>query len=326
MVGEFLKRADKFLLNQDFSAAEVVVKQALEQEPRNVYALAYLERINVLRLEYKRKQKLEEEKRQQEEILRKKREEENLSDADDTATAPPVSKEVLEQYKETLYEAWRDGALTTHEKSMVENRRRSLNISHNHHLRLEQEVKMNCYVQAIKSASQQGSISPVRAIALEELRTKFNVSLEEHLAAEGRILWELQRKSRSARIMVIDDEVDFLNLLRVGLGGEGYSVVTAGSPEEALEKLENVVPDLILCDIHFSNSDLDGFSLYKKLRKRREFVTLPFIFVTGLKDEWVVQEGLQVGADAYITKPFTLTTLIAAVEGRLQRYEELKNR
>ncbi len=330
MVSEFLKRADKFLLKQDFAAAQEEVKKAIEEEPHNVYARAYKDRIDGLRLEHQKKQKLEEEQRRKENIPRQTQEQRPqkgpVRDPDEKAPVRPASKEMLDRYMETLHEAWRDGALTPHEKSVVENRRRGLNISLDEHARLEHEVKMNCYIEAIKTASHEGTISPLRGAALEELRRKFAVSVEEHLAAEGRILWELQRKSRSATIMVIDDEVDFLNLLRIGLAAEGYTVVTVGSPEEAMDRLNDLVPDLILCDIRFSNSELDGFSIYKKLRKKREFVATPFIFVTGLTDEWVVQEGLQAGADAYVTKPFTLTTLLAVIEGRLQRYEELKKR
>ena len=330
MVSDFLKRADKFLLKQNFAAAREEVRKAIEEDPHNVYARAYKDRIDGLQLEYEKWQELEEEQRRKVYNARQSQEQRPqkgpLRDQDEKAPPRPDSKETLEQYKEALHEAWRDGALTPHEKSLIENPRRGLNISPGDLARLEHEVKMNCYVEAIKAASQEGSISPVRGTALEELRRRFDVSVEEHLAAEGRILWELQRKSRSATIMVIDDEVDFLNLLRVGLAAEGYTVVTAGSPEEALDRLNELIPDLILCDIRFSNSDLDGFSIYKKLRKKREFVATPFIFVTGLADEWVVQEGLQAGADGYVTKPYTLTTLLATIEGRLQRYEELKNR
>ena len=189
---------------------------------------------------------------------------------------------------------------------------------------MEAEVKIECYMQALRLVSKSGSISPLKTPSLEELRKKFGITAEEHLAIEGRLLWELQHKPRPAIIMVIDDEAEFRNSLQMGLAEEGYQVLTAESPEEGLEELEKNVPDLILCDIQFPKSSLDGFSVYQKLRKKREYVAVPFIFVTGMDDEWVVRQGLQVGVDDYITKPFTMTTLLAAIEGKLQRYEELK--
>lgn len=313
--------ADKYLLQHNFEAAEDEVRKALEASPENIYARAYRERIQVLRREYEEKRRRQEESLQ---LMREKRIRE-LELEDEEEQGVRASPEALEQYRALLFKAWRDGALAPKEQAHLEQMREQLKISRNEHRRLQAEVKLNCYVDAVRAASSAEAPAPIRASTLEALRNKFGVTLEEHLAIEGRILWEFQQKARGGTIMIIDDEIDILNVLRSGLESEGYRVLTANSPEHALAELHNVVPDLILCDIRFPNSNLDGFSIYNKIRSRREFRVVPFVFVTGVKDTSVLQKGREVGADDFITKPFTMTMLLALIEGKLRRYNELKS-
>lgn len=318
MVGQFLKQADKFLLKHDFDAAEKEVAKALELEPNNLYARAYRGRIDVLRKEFEVKRKRDEE---QQRVKEKQAQLAQSSAAELTQTAAP---EAIEEYKKQLYRSWSDGVATPQERASLERTRKRLSISEPLHTQLEQEIRLKCYVDAVRAAMEAGTISPLKVHALEELRKRFNVSVEEHLTVEGRMLWELQHKQHRATIMIIDDETDLVAVFRDSLSSHGYSVMTAQSPEEALQLLESNVPDLIISDIQFPGSQLDGFSIYKQVRTKRELVAVPFIFITGVADEWVRRQGLEIGADDFISKPFTMTTILSVIEGKLQRYEELK--
>lgn len=322
MVGNYLKQADKLILQHNFDEAEALVAKALSEEPTSIYARAYQERIDVLRREYHAKKKQDELKAQETPPSRKSEASRTTQRSARPHTA--ASSEIVELFRAKLYESWRDGALTPQERSELEHEQRRLEIPPEQREALDQEVKMKCYLDAVRIAIQDGTISPVKSHALEDLRKKFGVSADEHLAIEGRILWELQHRLHHAAVLLIDDELDFLTVISQGLLDAGYNVTGASSPEEAMETFETLTPDIILCDIRFDNSPLDGFALYKKVRAKREFVTVPFLFVTGVNDDWVYRQGLELGVDDYIMKPFTMSTLIAAIEGKLQRYEELR--
>jgi len=188
MIGDYLKLADKFILRNDFDAAEYEVNKALKLNPGNRYALAYLDRVRHFRIEYEEKRRLE----------------------------------------------------------------------------------------------------------------------------------------KKARIIIIDDEADYVDMLRLLLSSAGYEVVSAYSPEEAMRKLSSYVPDLILCDIHFDNSELDGFSLFEHVRKMPDLLAVPFIFITGVKDEKIHHSSLESGVDSFIVKPFSSDMLLAAIEGKIKRFGDLK--
>lgn len=115
-------------------------------------------------------------------------------------------------------------------------------------------------------------------------------------------------------IFVIDDEKMILNMLRDHFETEGYIVYTFSNGKEAVEKLAYVVPNLILLDINMPGAD--GFTICSMIR---EHISCPIIFLTAKVMEQDIINGFHVGADDYITKPFSLTALTARVEAHLRR-------
>ncbi|MBR3891966.1 MAG: response regulator transcription factor [Alistipes sp.] len=118
------------------------------------------------------------------------------------------------------------------------------------------------------------------------------------------------------RILVVDDEESLCEILKFNLEREGYEVVTALSAEEALT-LELDKLDLIILDVMMG--ELSGFSMAKILRKRRDTATLPIIFCTARDTEADKIEGLDIGADDYIAKPFSVAEVMARVRSVLRR-------
>jgi CheY-like chemotaxis protein len=331
MVGEYLKRADKLIKEANFDGAEHEVERALQMEPNNVYALAYRERIKDARHLHAEKRKREDDERKvQEEALRTAKEQIK------TITPQPHPEPVqqhhriatakeIDRYKKILVDAWRDGLITAQEITVLKKVRLDLNITEEVHHTLEREAKLECYVDAVRKAWREGMISPMKAGALDGLRKKYGISIEEHLHVEGKILWELQQGTKiGATLFLVDDEQVLLDILKDSLSMSGYNVLTASTPEEALQELHNIVPDLIICDIRFENSDLDGLFIYEQVRKMSDLITVPFIFLSGVRDEQVFKTGLELGVDDYITKPFNTETLLAVIEGKLKRYREMK--
>ena len=212
MIADFLKKADKFILQHDFDSAEREVAKAINLEPNNLYALAYMERVKHFRDESKNKPQQPLPEQQKPHGTKK----------------PPKTS----------------------------------------------------------SAIPQESATPI--------------------------------------VFIIDDEPDYLSMLEMVLAGAGYKVVTEEAPEAAIGRLEAFVPDLILCDLNFDNSDLNGLSIYESVRKNPQLLAVPFVFITGVKDDEVIRNTMAQGADDLIAKPFSSTMLIAMVDGKVKRFRELR--
>ena len=119
------------------------------------------------------------------------------------------------------------------------------------------------------------------------------------------------------RILVVDDEEDILELVRYNLAREGYHVSGALSGEEALKKARNEVFDLIVLDLMLPG--IDGLEVTKKLKANEKTQNTPIVMLTAKGEEADIVTGLELGADDYITKPFSPRVLIARVRTALRR-------
>lgn len=116
------------------------------------------------------------------------------------------------------------------------------------------------------------------------------------------------------QILVVDDEVRYLHLVKVNLEAAGYLVITAGNGEEALDVVSTHSPDLVILDVMMPR--LDGFTTCERIR---QFSSVPIIMLTAKGEEQDRVKGLNVGADDYVVKPFSATELIARVKAVLRR-------
>ena len=116
------------------------------------------------------------------------------------------------------------------------------------------------------------------------------------------------------KILVVDDEKPISDIVKFNLTKEGYEVFTAYDGEEALEKVEEVNPDLILLDLMLPKKD--GLEVAREVRKTHE---MPIIMVTAKDSEIDKVLGLELGADDYVTKPFSNRELVARVKANLRR-------
>lgn len=118
-----------------------------------------------------------------------------------------------------------------------------------------------------------------------------------------------------SHILVVDDEQDICEILQFNFESEGFEVTTANSAEEALELLPQVHPDLLLLDVMMDR--MSGFEMAQRLRAEGNQV--PIIFLTAKTQERDQLDGFEVGADDYITKPFSFSTVLARVKAVLKR-------
>jgi DNA-binding response OmpR family regulator len=118
----------------------------------------------------------------------------------------------------------------------------------------------------------------------------------------------------TTNILVVDDEPLYIRLLKVNLEAEGYEVSTAVNGEEALESISTTMPDLIIMDVMMPK--LDGVTACTRIR---QFSNVPIILLTALGEEHDRVNGLNIGADDYVVKPFSATELVARVRAVLRR-------
>ena len=119
------------------------------------------------------------------------------------------------------------------------------------------------------------------------------------------------------RILVVDDEEDLLELIRYNLGKEGYQVRCVSTGEMALREARAQPPDLILLDLMLPA--VDGLSVCKRLKSDPETQQIPVVMVTAKTAEADIVSGLELGADDYITKPFSPRVLLARIRAILRR-------
>jgi two-component system phosphate regulon response regulator PhoB len=120
-----------------------------------------------------------------------------------------------------------------------------------------------------------------------------------------------------AKILVVEDEEDILELLRYNLEKEGYSLRLVTSGEDAITAALNDKPDLVLLDLMLPG--LDGLEVCKELKANRHTSHIPVIMVTAKGEESDIVAGLELGADDYIAKPFSPKVLVARIRTVLRR-------
>ena len=114
------------------------------------------------------------------------------------------------------------------------------------------------------------------------------------------------------KLLIVEDNTELLELLRLGFKQAGFSVHTAATGLEALKKARAMSPDLILLDLVLP--ELDGFAVCEALRRDAETAAIPIIMLTGLTSEFTRYAGMESGADEYVTKPASPEQLLPRIK------------
>jgi len=122
------------------------------------------------------------------------------------------------------------------------------------------------------------------------------------------------------RILVADDERRYARAIKLNLESSGYEVITAANGEAALQLAADEEPDLILLDIR-----MPGMDGWEACRRIREFTAVPIIMLTAMAQDKDKVRGLDLGADDYVTKPFSVNELLARVRAALRRANQGKS-
>jgi len=123
------------------------------------------------------------------------------------------------------------------------------------------------------------------------------------------------------KILVVDDEEDILELIRYNLAREGYKILCASSGEDGLKAAKSEKPDLIVLDLMLPG--IDGLDVTRRLKAEDSTRNIPIVMLTAKGEESDIVAGLELGAEDYITKPFSPRVLVARIKAALRR--ELKD-
>ncbi|SQC37566.1 Probable transcriptional regulatory protein TcrX [Rothia kristinae] len=130
----------------------------------------------------------------------------------------------------------------------------------------------------------------------------------------------MKKTQPEAKLLVVDDEPNILELLATSLRFAGFEVVTASNGREALDKATAETPDLAVLDVMLP--DMDGFTVTRRIRATG--LVFPILFLTAKDDTEDKVTGLTVGGDDYVTKPFSLDEVVARIRAVLRRTQALE--
>src|SRR5690606_30377480 len=140
-------------------------------------------------------------------------------------------------------------------------------------------------------------------------------------SSRSRFLESVREKKCMKKILVIEDAQSLRRDIVEMLSFEGYEVVGAEDGLVGIERAREEMPDLIICDIMMPGRD--GYGVLEELRSDPATASIPFIFLTARTDRVDVRQGMELGADDYLTKPFTASELLATVNVRIQKRVQL---
>jgi DNA-binding response OmpR family regulator len=128
---------------------------------------------------------------------------------------------------------------------------------------------------------------------------------------------------RAKRVLVVDDERDLNELITFNLQRNGYDVICAFNGSDAIDKVRSEQPDLIVLDIMLPG--IDGNEITRQLKSDPKTAQIPIIMLTARSEETDVVVGLKLGADDYVTKPFSMKILLARLESLSRRLDQRAN-
>jgi CheY-like chemotaxis protein len=241
------------------------------------------------------------------------------------AKIPDSKEERVSLFRRRMEDFCPGGLPSAEDGKKLEQLQTLLGLSGEERRKAEADFRLKLYVDHVEKATLSGEMNLADTDALERLKERFQINSEESKRVEPSILSSLQRHMTKGRILLVDDDPTILNSLGGILTSHGFQVILAPDIVTAMERVQAGQIDFILSDITFKVGDLDGFKFFKAVMEQPKLRNTPFVFISGLQDNVIIQSGLQLGADDYLTKPVEPDLLIGLIEGKLKRYRSLQS-
>jgi CheY-like chemotaxis protein len=224
----------------------------------------------------------------------------------------------IAMYRELLKDVWLDGKVTEQEAQELATMRELFGITQENHIQLEREIKIEAYLEALRIAWRDNTLSEMEQKTLQMMREKYGISPEEQSIAEKRYD-EVKRsiKSRSTILIVDTDRTVLVSLSKL-FKLHGFTVLMAQKVEDALQILNNQMPNIILTEVLFPNSQIDGVGFLQRVREHSVLKKTPVFFMSSIDDKKVLLASYRLGIDQFLIKPVDTEVLIAMIEGKLK--------
>lgn len=303
MVARLLASAEEYIRQHNFNLALSKIAEVYKIDSQNAFARAYSDRIEEL---------MQEQKAKAEKMF-------NVPSKEEHQQTVPKIHGAFFMYRELLKESWMDGKVTPEEEQELKRVRGMFNITDKEHAEIEREVKLSSYLEALRLAWRDGVLTSNERQVLELMRQRYGITAEEHASLENQIQEVKKGSAPKATILIVDPDKDHRTSLFGFLKQHNYEVIISADVEDALRKIVATFPHLVIAEIVFLPTQMDGFALYKKMQEHEVLKNIPFFFMTSVRDEKVIRAAMRLGLDMYFPKPVDHELLMAAIEGKLHK-------
>jgi len=237
-----------------------------------------------------------------------------------------MSKQQLQsnvlQLRTSMEKAWANGAPNEQEEQELHKLAVSLSIPENVEHSLRREVKLKMYSTAVKEVISKRQLLRSSSSTLEWLRKVYQVSMEEYLEYETKFLLDLVADQYKGTLLYVTPNVKTKDELIPRLKAAGYAVVLSGNPEEALEKIEKINPNIILCHTEFSPGSLSGVKFLHLLRASPKFNFIPFLLLCEAADVSQLKSSELRPHEGFLKKPVDVDELMIAMNEKLAHFRD----
>jgi CheY-like chemotaxis protein len=331
-ISQLLASAEEFIKTKKYQRALSAVAKVYKIDPKNYYAQAFSERIDLLMQEDASGGKSSQlpQPDSAENPVPAAEEHSPSVPSDSTVSIPNTKVHVnvsyepceepggLSMYRQLLKECWVDGIVTPEESTLLEETRSHYGISEESHNRIESEIKIEAFIDALRIIWRDDVISDNEQEVLEIMRKKYGITSEEQVIAEKKFSNLQASRTTKTLMLIVDSNQNDCISVALALSNQGHEVKLTHSPDEAVRFLSTHTPDLILCEAVFPHPNTDGFEFYHKVHSIRRLNHIPFIMMTSPSDARIIRAGLRMGVDYFIPKPLHVDYVVAVVEGKLK--------
>lgn len=231
-------------------------------------------------------------------------------------------QQAITQFRSKLEKAWAEGAPSEQKIMEFDQLAVSLAIPENVVRTIQREVKIEMYGRAVKEVISKRQLLRSSSSTLEWLRKVYKISMEEYLEYESKFLMDLVADQYKGTVLQISADELTKKEITPRLKAMGYAVVTSPSPEDALEKIDKLNPNVIICESSFGSGSISGIRFLHILRTNSKFSSIPFIFLSTEEDHALLTSSELRPNEGFVKKPANFDELSVLINTKLLWFRE----
>ncbi len=228
----------------------------------------------------------------------------------------------LKHFRAAVERAWEHGAPTGEQAAELQNLTELFGIPDPIEQQIVRDVKMKMYGRAVKNAIAEKKVSRKEALSLDELRKRYDVTIEEYMEYESNFLDELVSGQYQGTILLSSPDETSRNDLSNKLKDLGFTVINTSSPEATLEKLDIVYPHVIISEMEFPGLTHNGLNLLNVLRRNKKYNFIPFIMLADYHNFDRLQKALTKPNEKVIKKPAEIYQILSLINELLEKLRD----